>query len=56
MLNTTDGKQGRRYAPHDGLCLETQYFPDAPSHPNFPSALLKAGEEYHHVTRFCFSW
>lgn len=56
VLNTTDGKQGRRYAPHDGLCLETQYFPDAPSHPNFPSALLKAGEEYHHVTRFCFSW
>jgi len=31
-----------------GLCLETQGFPDAPNHPNFPSAILQPGETYQH--------
>ncbi|MDG1356614.1 MAG: galactose mutarotase [Akkermansiaceae bacterium] len=31
-----------------GLCLETQGFPDALNHPNFPSVVLQPGETYRH--------
>ena len=32
-----------------GLCLETQHYPDSPHHPNFPSTVLPAGEEYRRI-------
>lgn len=40
--------------PDTAVCLETQYFPDTPSHPHFPSCLLEPGSEYkqHTVYRF----
>ena len=38
-----------------GFCFETQFFPDSPNQPNFPSAVLKAGEQYKHCTLFRFS-
>lgn len=41
--------------PDTGVCLETQYFPDTPSHPHFPSCLLMPGEEYRHRTVYKFS-
>ena len=37
-----------------GLCLETQHFPDSPNHPEFPSTLLRAGQNYASITRFEF--
>lgn len=40
--------------PDIGVCLETQYFPDTPSHPRFPSCLLMPGEEYRHRTIYTF--
>lgn len=40
--------------PDIGVCLETQYFPDTPSHPHFPSCLLMPGEEYRHRTIYTF--
>jgi aldose 1-epimerase len=40
------GKGGRRYAHRTGFCLETQHFPDSPNHPEFPSVVLRPGEEY----------
>lgn len=40
--------------PDIGVCLETQYFPDSPSHPRFPSCLLTPGEEYRHRTIYTF--
>jgi aldose 1-epimerase len=49
------GREGKSYEKHAGLCLETQHFPDAPNHPNFPSTILRAGEEYRHSTIFRFS-
>ena len=49
------GKGGCTYAPRHGFCLETQLFPDAPNQPNFPTAVLQAGEEYEHTTKFSFS-
>lgn len=41
--------------PDTGVCLETQYLPDTPSHPQFPSCLLMPGEEYRHQTVYKFS-
>jgi len=32
----------RTYAPHDALCLEASYFPDAVHHPHFGKTFLKA--------------
>jgi aldose 1-epimerase len=49
------GKGGRAYLKYSGCCLETQHFPDSPNHPNFPSTVLRPGEEYRHVTIFRFS-
>ena len=49
------GKEGAVYAPRHAFCLETQFFPDSPNQPAFPSAILRAGEHYDHITRFCFS-
>ena len=49
------GKHGRRYPVHGGLCLETQQFPDAPNHPNYPDAILRPGECFRARTEFEFS-
>lgn len=48
------GKGGAVYGPRQGLCFETQAFPDAPNHPNFPSSVLRAGQEWHSRTMFQF--
>jgi len=40
---------------HAGFCLETQHFPDAVHHPNFPSVILRPGEVYRTKTAFRFS-
>ena len=44
------GKYGFVYEKYAGLCLEPQHFPDAPNHPNFPSTILRPGEEYKQTT------
>jgi len=49
------GKNGVAYVKYAGLCLEPQHFPDAPNHPNFPSTVLRPGEEYRHSTVLRFS-
>jgi len=51
--NYLDGLVGRRgtsYKKHHGFCLETQTFPDAVNRPHFPSATLRPGQKYSHVT------
>ncbi|HZJ82610.1 MAG TPA: aldose epimerase family protein [Clostridia bacterium] len=48
-------KEGVIYEKRSGLCLETQYFPNAMKHKHFPSPLLKAGDEYKHTTVYKFS-
>ena len=50
-----DGKGGAVYGPRHAFCLETQFFPDSPNQPGFPSTVLKAGEKYEHCTVFRFS-
>ncbi len=46
------GKGGAVYNNRDAFCLETQFFPDAPHHPNFLQPLLRPGEVWRHTTRF----
>lgn len=46
---------GLRYLDYDGVAIEAQGFPDAPNHPDFPSQLLRAGEEYRRYISFIFS-
>jgi aldose 1-epimerase len=52
---TLAGKGGAVYGKRAGLCLETQYFPNAMKHKHFPSPILKAGQEYKHTTIYKFS-
>lgn len=40
------GKNGAKHKKRSGFCLETQYFPDSPNQPSFPSVVLKEGETY----------
>jgi aldose 1-epimerase len=50
FLDGTDvGKNGVMYQRRTGLCLETEDYPDAPNHPEFPSAVLRPGQTYHHT-------
>jgi len=49
------GRNEMAYEKYAGLCLEPQHFPDAPNHPNFPSTILRPGEEYHQTTVYRFS-
>lgn len=55
FLAQPGGKGGRPLVKHGGFCLETQFFPDAPNHPQFPSATLRAGETFASVTEYRFS-
>jgi aldose 1-epimerase len=43
---TLTGKHGVVYQRRNGLCLETQHYPDSPNHPDFPSTILRPGETY----------
>ena len=49
------GKSGKPYVHRGGFCLETQHYPDSPNQPNFPSTILKPGEEHASQTLFKFS-
>jgi aldose 1-epimerase len=40
------GKGGQPYGYRSGLCLEPQHFPDSPNHPQFPSVILRPGQEH----------
>jgi aldose 1-epimerase len=52
---TIKGKGGKVYPRRSGFCLETQHFPDSPNKPNFPTTVLKPGEQFKSTTVFKFS-
>ena len=52
---TAIGKKGIAYQHRTGICLETQKYPDTPNKPEWPSCVLRPGEEYSSVTIFKFS-
>ncbi|MFD3664040.1 aldose epimerase family protein [Streptomyces sp. NPDC058659] len=55
LSGTATGSGGRPYRPRDGLCLETQHFPDSPNRPEFPSTVLRPGETYRSSTVHSFT-
>jgi aldose 1-epimerase len=52
---TIQGKEGKTYGHRAALCLETQHFPDSPNHPDFPSTVLKPGQNFRSTTIYKFS-
>ena len=55
-LDGTKSGKGRTFIKRAAFTLETQDYPDAPNRPDFPSTLLRRGEEYHNTTVFEFSF
>ena len=53
-FNQIKGKENAYYHSQSGICFETQNFPDAPNHPNFPLAILLPGDIYFHKTIYKF--
>ena len=49
-----DGKDGVHYGKYAGLCLETQHYPDAIHHPEFPSIVVRPQDSYDTVTIYKF--
>lgn len=49
------GKDGAQYGPHQSVCLETQYFPNAVHYTQFPVPIVRAGGQYDSKTEFRFS-
>ena len=50
------GKKGVVYHSRSAVCLETEQVPDAPNKPQFPSALICAGEKYAFHTDYHFTF
>ncbi|XP_074097509.1 galactose mutarotase isoform X2 [Cotesia typhae] len=50
------GKEGHTYFKHAAFCLETQNYPDAINHENFPDSILRPGDVYSHVVIYKFSY
>lgn len=55
MDGSAVGKGGKPLGYREGLCLETQHFPDAPNRPEFPSIVLKPGRELQSTTVYRFT-
>lgn len=55
FLTERKGKNGKTYRENSGVALETQNFPDAVNHENFPSPVLRAGDIYSQTTIYKFS-
>lgn len=54
MKGTVKGKRGNVDNYRSGLALETQNFPDAINHENFPSPILRPGETYNQTCIYAF--
>ena len=52
----TDGqtKTGVPYGRRQAVCLETQFFPDSPNHPEWGDILLRPGKRYDYTTEYRF--
>ncbi len=48
------GKGGKTYKKHGAVCLETQFWPDAPNKPHFPSIQLNPNEQFYSATVYKF--
>lgn len=49
-----DAKDGAVYHSQDGVCFETQFYPNATNIKEFPTTILKVGAEYSYATIYKF--
>ena len=54
FLDNEPGKDGAVYGSRSAVCLETQYYPDAVHHDNFPGPICRGGEKYDTRTAYRF--
>ena len=55
FLNGSEiGKEGVPYEKRTGFCLETQFYPDSPNQPHFPSCKLTPEDTYYFTTIYTF--
>ncbi|MET0264096.1 MAG: aldose epimerase family protein [Duganella sp.] len=52
--DSVQGK-GRIYGHRSAFCLEPQHFPDSPNRPEYPSTIVRPGEEYSTVMAYKFT-
>ena len=50
------GKDKAIYCPRQGVCFETQYYPDAINHENFQSPIFNKNNPYKSTTIYKFKW
>jgi aldose 1-epimerase len=49
------GREHKRYPQYAALTLETQHYPDSPNHDNFPTTVLRPGQDFQSSTVYAFS-
>ena len=54
LAPATACKDGAHYQKRDAVCLETEEFPDAPNHPDFPDTTLLPDTPYSSTTIYRF--
>ena len=54
FMNNEPGKDGASYMKRSAVCFETQYYPDAVHHDNFPKPVCRKGEKYDTRTAYRF--
>jgi len=55
LNGTVKGKNGITYQQRAAVCLETQHYPDSPNRPEWPTVVLRPGEEYSSHCTYKFS-
>ena len=55
MTGEFEAKEGKRYPMRSAFCLETQHYPDSINKPEYPSVVLRPGEEFRSLTIYKFS-
>lgn len=54
LTGSLKGKNNAHYPKRSGLCLETQFCPDAINQEGYEKPVLRRGETYHHTTIYRF--
>lgn len=54
FLDGLIGKNGKSYKKHEGFCLETQQFPNAPNQKDFPNCFIDRNNKYYAKTIYKF--
>jgi len=55
MTGNFAAKQGKHYPCRSAVCFETQHYPDSINKPDYPSIILRPGDEFESRTTYKFS-